>query len=124
MLDDDHRRLRAMRSRCPSVTTCETAPECISLLEKGWDDVFLDHDLGGEVYVDSSRSDTGAEVVRWLVANPGGFTGTIFVVHSYNDDAAEAMVADLKAAGLEAKRLPFNSIEFWGHVESLHPTGT
>ena len=31
-----------------------------------FDLLFLDHDLGGEVYVDSDHKNTGAEVARWL----------------------------------------------------------
>jgi len=60
----------------------------------------LDHDLGGETFVDSGREDTGMEVVRWLCQNQDSQDGLIFVrVHSHNAPAAHRMVFDLKRAG-------------------------
>lgn len=60
--------------------------------------LFLDHDLGGEVYVDSGREDCGMEVVRWLVGN---FQENIkvIIVHSWNTVAGEEMVKKLRDAG-------------------------
>ena len=53
-----------------------------------WDEVHLDHDLGGEIYVDSSRPDCGMEVVRWLCASRRDrFEKTLFIIHSHNAEA-------------------------------------
>lgn len=73
--------------------------------------VSLDHDLGGEIYVDSRRNDCGMEVVRWLENIPAEkrikFFHTKFEVHSHNEKAARQMVERLKAIGLSATFAPF-----------------
>lgn len=87
-----------------------TAKEAIGWLEWGepegfWDTVYLDHDLGDEVYVDSERADCGFEVVRWIVANKPTI-GSI-VVHTMNTPAGHGMVRDLREAGYSAKYKSF-----------------
>ncbi len=105
-LDDcPARRLRFLEA-CPLGTTVETADEAIEALKLGgWDVVFLDHDLGGEVYCDSSRADTGSEVVRWIVANRPRVRRC--VVHTMNDAAGFGMVEALRDAGYRASRQSF-----------------
>lgn len=90
-----------------------TAAEAIEWI--GWgepegffDDVYLGHDLGGEVYVDSLRNDCGMEVVRWIVENKPKL-GRI-VVHTMNVIAGIAMCRSLKLAGYDAARQPFNQL--------------
>ena len=95
--------------------TCATAAECIGWLEWGepdedwdgpfWNTVYLDHDLGDEVYVDSSRPDCGMEVVRWVVENRPKVGK--FVVHTMNTPAGHAMCRALKGAGYEVKYQSF-----------------
>jgi hypothetical protein len=46
---------------------------------------MLDHDLGGEIYVDTNYSNTGSEVVRWIEKNKPDIKE--IVVHSYNSSA-------------------------------------
>jgi hypothetical protein len=70
--------------------------------------VFLDHDLGGEIYVDSNREDCGMEVVRWIVANKPRIEE--IVVHTHNTPAGEAMVDSLSSAGYKVCYCPFNSL--------------
>lgn len=124
MLDDDRSRLAAVRSRLPSVTTCETAAGCIALLAGGgWTDVLLDHDLGGEVYVDPDLPNTGSAVARWLAANPDRFRDTRFVIHSFNPAGAANMTGLLAAAGLSVVRAPFNGDDFWAVVDGLYQQG-
>jgi hypothetical protein len=112
-LDDDARRIESFRRRVPRAVTVETAEECIARLEDGardparpaWDLVFLDHDLGGEFFVESERPDTGMEVVRWvLVHRPR--VGK-FVVHTHNLPAGDEMERLLVEAGYDAIRIPF-----------------
>ena len=54
-LDDDPDLARAFLGRHPDAVWVETAGDCITRLAEPWDEVHLDHDLGGEIYVDSSR---------------------------------------------------------------------
>lgn len=83
ILEDDPDRHRAFRKRLGEPTIVTTAPECIKLLEaEEWDELYLDHDLGGEVYVPSGPG-TGYEVACWLEANPARHPRRI-VLHSLN----------------------------------------
>lgn len=93
-----------------------TAQEAISWIEWGqmdddewggpyWTEVYLDHDLGDEAYVDSSRKDCGMEVVRWICENKPKL-GRI-VVHTMNTPAGHAMCRALKRAGYDVKYQSF-----------------
>ncbi len=106
-LDDDPDRARSFLGRHPEAVWVETAGECIVRLAERWNEVHLDHDLGGEIYVDSSRQDCGMEVVRWLCSQPNEPSATLFFVHSHNADAASAMVQCLRQHGYEAVYRPF-----------------
>ncbi len=96
---------------------CTTAEETIITL---WDyrdqlsRVHLDHDLGGQQYVNTKREDCGMEVIRFLEkihrTKPDEFAklkDTEFVVHSWNNHAGPQMVERLKKIGLDVKHIPF-----------------
>ena len=85
----------------------QTAEDCIRRLEQDhWQVVFLDHDLGGEVFVDTSREDCGMEVVRWIEQNkPENIE--YFIVHSWNVPAAREMADRLKKIGYQTILKPF-----------------
>ena len=107
-LDDNPVRISRFRSAVPYATIVETAKECIDQIKnEQWDWIFLDHDLGGEEFVDSSRADTGMEVVRYLVDNKQERQSPQIVVHSLNTEAREQMCLDLVLAGYEAIPIPF-----------------
>ncbi len=107
-LDDDPARAAVFTARYPDAVWVQTAPECISRLAEHWDEVHLDHDLGGEHYVDSSRDDCGMAVVRWLTEEPRRHLARVhFSIHSHNMIAAYEMLLRLQAAGLKAKASPF-----------------
>ena len=76
-------------------------PECVARLAEPWDEVHLDHDLGGEVYVDVGRDDCGMEVVRWLAREPRRHLRKArFTVHSHNMAAAFEMTLPPPVPGL------------------------
>jgi len=107
-LDDDPDRARAFLGRHPQAVWVQTAAECIARLAESWDQVHLDHDLGGEIFVDSSRDDCGMEVVRWLCSQPQEpLPNTWFFVHSHNAEAADLMVQNLLQHGYQAVYRPF-----------------
>lgn len=83
-LDDNQERQKKIKERLPSIIQTYTAAETIETIEEveSIDVLFLDHDLGGEVYVDSQREDCGMEVARWLVKNPQNIN--TIVLHSFN----------------------------------------
>jgi hypothetical protein len=86
----------------------QTARDCVARLARPWDEVHLDHDLGGEIYVNPDRDDCGMEVVRWLCRQRRRQCDrTLFFVHSYNEEAAEVMVSRLLQAGYRAVYRPF-----------------
>ena len=107
-LDDDPNRARAFLLRRPEAVWVQTAEDCISRLTESWDQVHLDHDLGGEVFVDSSRPDCGMEVVRWLCNETAArFQNTQFIIHTYNSEAGETMVSSLCDSKYQAVYRPF-----------------
>lgn len=116
-LDDDPRRTRAFTSRVPQAMCAATAIDMIGLLSSNGEIAiaFLDHDLGGEQFVDSNRPDCGMEVVRWVVANRPKVRQ--FIIHSLNAPAAQAMEYSLAEAGYDAIRIPFIRMP-WDQVES------
>jgi hypothetical protein len=108
-LDDDPTRAMLFLIRHPDAVWVQTACECIDRLSCDWDQVHLDHDLCGERFVDSSRTDCGMEVVRWLCAAfQEPLRDTQFIIHSHNTQAAEMMVWSLYEAGYHAAYRPFS----------------
>ncbi len=107
-LDDDRRRADVFLALCPAAVWVETAEDCITRLVESWDEVHLDHDLGGEQFVDVNRDDCGMAVVRWLCAEPRSqLRNTRFFIHSYNIAAASLMVQCLIQASYTAEFRPF-----------------
>ncbi len=85
-----------------------TVEECLGRLDEPWDEVHLDHDLGGESFVDHERDDCGMAIVRWLCQEPRGhLLGTRFTVHSHNENAACIMALHLQVMGYRVEVRPF-----------------
>jgi hypothetical protein len=117
-LDDDPTRAEIFLAENPEAVWVETASECIARLEEEWDEVHLDHDLGGEHFVDLSREDCGMEVVRWLCLEPHPhLQQTLFLVHSHNPVAAGMMAMQIHVAGFHVESRPF------GATATLPPAG-
>jgi hypothetical protein len=107
-LDDDVRRMKAFRRVHPRAVWVQTARECIKRILLPWDVISLDHDLGGETYVDPQRKDCGMEVVRYILRNrPACLAQTRFIVHSRNQFAAVMMAEALSSAGYQCDLEPF-----------------
>lgn len=111
-LDDDPARAERFRYMHPGAVWVQTANECIALLAEPWDEVHLDHDLGGETFVDHERDDCGMAIVRWLCAEPREhLRAARFIIHSHNPNAACMMAFQLEASGYQAEALPFGSMD-------------
>lgn len=116
--DDPHRAALAYQrwseEKRSNTIWCMTAEECISVL-RDYDlkEAHLDHDLGGEHFVDTRREDCGMEVVRWLEHRTPvqlkKFEGCKFICHSWNIDAGRKMTERLCAIGLKADQIPFGT---------------
>jgi hypothetical protein len=107
-LDDDPQRAEIFLAEHPSAVCIQTVAECLVRLEEPWHEVHLDHDLGGEQFVNLGRTDCGMEVVRWLCAAPRPhLRATRFWVHSHNAVAAATMGMELVQAGYQVELRPF-----------------
>ncbi len=92
ILEDDHERHEAFRLKFKDedVLIVETAKEAIAHLKlEDFDILFLDHDLGGKVYVESGPG-TGYEVACFLEENKGLKPKQI-IIHSLNPVGAKKM---------------------------------
>jgi hypothetical protein len=107
-LDDDPDRASAFLEAHPDGVWVQTVPECVEKLAEAWDEVHLDHDLGGELFVDVNRDDCGMEVVRWLAREPRRHLRKArFTVHSHNMAAAFEMAYRLQVLGYRVETRPF-----------------
>lgn len=113
VLEDNQSRIDWFLSNLDLPLVFTTSKECIEYLKKTVPDtLYLDHDLGGETFVDSDREDTGMEVVRFLCENPVVYSNIekIFV-HSHNTPAASSMESRLRSAGFNVIKIPFNKLK-------------
>lgn len=107
-LDDDPSRAGVILRRFPQAIWVQTAEECVSCLEESWDEIHLDHDLGGDTHVDPESPDCGMSVVRWIVERPRPhLEPTLFVIHTRNANAACLMTTHLQASGYRVVARPF-----------------
>ncbi len=107
-LDDDPERAAAFLGRHPQAVWVQTVEECVSRLVERWDEVHLDHDLGGKMFVDSREQDCGMEVIRWLCKDVHEHLRvTRFLVHTHNSLAGLLMVLQMRASGYQAEFCPF-----------------
>lgn len=113
-LDDDPRRAEIFLADFPEAVWVETVAACLERLAEPWDEVHLDHDLGGEHFVAVDRDDCGMAVVRWLCleARPH-LSQTRFYVHSHNLAAASLMTLQMLGAGYQVECRPFGE-RWWG----------
>lgn len=113
VLEDTKERMRYFRMYYPALIHEETAKGCIQkLIEAEYvHELWLDHDLGGEMWVDSKREDSGMEVVRFLEQND--FTQKIkhIYVHSHNNYANLVMDTALKRVGYNSILHPFYKLK-------------
>lgn len=108
ILEDDINRINAFQKYLGnhSLTIVSEAMEAIKILEKDitFDLMFLDHDLGGQIYVDVNEENTGSTVAKYLSGKE--FKGQI-IIHSFNPIGVQNMINYLP----NSLYIPFN-IEF------------
>ena len=112
ILEDNENRMnlfnRIMRMKYPDATVyhAETVAQAADILEKEqpFDYLFLDHDLGGMEFVDSSEEETGYHVVQFIVKN--GIKYNNAIIHSANPVGARRMADDLPGGRL----IPFMNL--------------
>lgn len=90
------------------VRTVKEAIEILRDYRERLDIVYLDYDLTGEGYDNTSREDCGMEVVRWLeVQQVSDYLHVDFIIHTWNIPAGKKMVSRLTAKGYNAIQKPF-----------------
>ncbi len=104
-------------------TIVHTAKDTIeNLTSQYFDIISLDHDLGGEVYVNSNREDCGMEVVRHIL-NTDAKQGVV-IIHTFNTVAGSNMLSDLGIAYEDGKiyhraYAPFGTDGYWQYLKHL-----
>lgn len=106
ILEDDEIRMKEFYQRIKEVSNenleielfeTDQASEAIQFLKDiKFDIIFLDHDLGGETYVDENNKNTGSEVARFIESSGIDFSKSSVIIHSMNDIAAESMFKKIK----------------------------
>jgi CheY-like chemotaxis protein len=114
ILEDDMQRIETFGQKLcvneHNITYVTTAAEAIRWLDEDeFDLVFLDHDLGGKVYVDTNEKNTGSEVVRHMT-QPTYVKSPVVIIHSLNTPAAKSMEHALAYEGYEVHRIPFTQL--------------
>jgi len=101
VLEDDPERQKVFRKELSRnyqltiVDTVELAKSLVEEAEKNQDQfyvIFIDHDLGGEVFVDSKEENTGYQFALWLAENE---IEAHFITHSLNPVGARNIRAVL-----------------------------
>ncbi len=101
-LDDDPRRAEIFLGDHPQAVWVETVVDCVQRLGENWDEVHLDHDLGGRQHVGVDDVDCGMEVIRWMCREPcDHLRATQFFVHTHNMVAGLLMVLQMRSQRLQ-----------------------
>jgi hypothetical protein len=103
LLEDSDERADWFKQRIPNLDHAYTSKAAIKALDgKEYDFIFLDHDLGGlgqyadRVIVSQEKEETGTFVAEYLAAR--GFIGTHVLIHSWNAQGVQRMLAALRHA--------------------------
>lgn len=108
-MDTRHEIFKKIVTESDELTLVKTAAETIEQLKnQTWDMVFLDHDLGGQTFVESGE-ETGYQVAEWLSQNPDYKPKMIFI-HSMNPVGTQQMKLVLP----EARIVPFTLLMYTG----------
>lgn len=87
----------------PEIVSATNAADAIDILRdrKHFDVIFLDHDLGGKIFVDSGSENTGYQVAKFMKRN--GNTFKQMIIHSQNPVGAQ----NINNIFRKALRVPF-----------------
>ncbi|MDO8611144.1 MAG: hypothetical protein Q7R95_11515, partial [bacterium] len=89
-----------------SIWSAYTVKSAIKFLkQEEFDVIFLDHDLGENIYQDSNELDTGYQIAKFIIA--AGINTKEIIVHSMNYPGAMNILDILP----QAKYIPFINLE-------------
>ena len=93
-----------------SLTIVNTAEDAINLVNYiKFDVIFLDHDLGERVYVDSEEKNTGYQVAKILSDSMN--SKTPIIIHSWNPIGVKNMKNTLKNHKAQVVDIPFGNFD-------------
>jgi hypothetical protein len=75
-----------------------------------FDVMFLDHDLGGKIWVDSNEENTGYQFIKWIV-NEKKNKNSLIYIHSMNPIGANNMLNYLLDNEYDGIWIPFNLLK-------------
>jgi len=111
ILEDDQNRINLFQKHLigHEVVVTDKVDECIDYLkEGGFHFLFLDHDLGGRVYVESGGDEpTGYDVAKWLSETEENIFILHTIVHSLNEWGRKNILGLLKDSKFNASEIPF-----------------
>jgi DNA-binding response OmpR family regulator len=113
ILEDDPERLEwfSENLKVEDVDVTDMAEDAMNFLKNNvYDIIFLDHDLGGAVYVDSSVFNTGFTVAKMIHETDN--KNVPVVIHSWNSQGAKMMKHVMTLNKVENVYHPFLSVEF------------
>lgn len=90
------------------LTVAEDVDSAIKAFEPPYDLLLLDHDLGGEAFMDSGEYNTGYTFAKYLTAMNWPEPPQI-VIHSWNPDGAATMAGELVEYFNMVSRIPFGA---------------
>ena len=107
ILEDDPYRIKnfkKMLSLDNTLFLSDNVEECKSIYNdnKPFDVIFLDHDLGGEIFVDSNEKNTGYQFSKFIM-NEG--VNNSVIIHSMNPAGAQRMRSILPGSRLLPYRI-------------------
>ena len=100
IVEDDSERISTFMTlfKDHDVMAVNTARAAKDLVEKiKFDVIFLDHDLGNKVFVDSNDANTGMQVAKYIEGTCN--MDSRFIVHSWNPEGARNIESYLKSMG-------------------------
>lgn len=106
--DDNNRIIKFKRGLIGHVVNyATTAAQGMSFINKNkYDIIFLDHDLGGHIFVDSHSDNTGFQLAKAIAVNDKN-NDTFCVIHSCNPCGANNMMSILS----HAIKIPFTCLD-------------
>ncbi len=116
ILEDDDGRIQIFKNILDSshnAIYCDNAKDALTILsENKFDVIFLDHDLGGLVYVDSEDPNTGFQVAKNISSDVEKYKNVKIIIHSWNPVGAINMFNVLVEKGMKSYCIPFGSSLF------------
>jgi CheY-like chemotaxis protein len=124
ILEDSEARIEWFREELGNIfdlTITTTSSEAIASYDPPYDLILLDHDLGGEIYVNPDEGDTGFAFCKFLTSTYKEIPCPV-VIHSMNHIGAHNMKCELHKINTVATMLDFSTLRYrWttGDLEIL-----